>query len=109
MLVHCATGKDRTGILIAVLLHALEALDHAIVEDYAATEERLAPHFQAELDAIDDPARRSRVAERQHATARTMSGLIEHLVRRYDGGAAYLHRHGFDEGALARLARRLTG
>lgn len=36
-LVHCVAGKDRTGVLIALLLTAAEVPRHLIVEDYAAT------------------------------------------------------------------------
>jgi protein tyrosine/serine phosphatase len=40
-LVHCAAGKDRTGIVVAVLLAAVGVDDEAIVADYLATGERL--------------------------------------------------------------------
>lgn len=36
-LVHCVAGKDRTGVLIALLLTAVEVPRQLIVEDYAAT------------------------------------------------------------------------
>jgi hypothetical protein len=34
---HCAAGKDRTGVLSAVILGALDVRDEVIVADYAAT------------------------------------------------------------------------
>jgi hypothetical protein len=40
-LVHCAAGKDRTGITVAVLLAAAGVDEPAIVADYVATGERL--------------------------------------------------------------------
>ena len=39
---HCAAGKDRTGILAAVLLLGLGADDETIIEDYRRTYENLA-------------------------------------------------------------------
>ena len=36
---HCMAGKDRTGILAAVILGALDVPDEEIVADYAITEE----------------------------------------------------------------------
>lgn len=36
-LVHCIAGKDRTGVLIALLLTAIEVPREVIVHDYAAT------------------------------------------------------------------------
>jgi protein-tyrosine phosphatase len=36
VLVHCAGGRDRTGMISAMLLHIAGATDEAIIEDYAA-------------------------------------------------------------------------
>ena len=36
VLVHCAGGRDRTGMISAMLLHIASATDEAIIEDYAA-------------------------------------------------------------------------
>jgi protein-tyrosine phosphatase len=41
-LVHCAAGKDRTGITVAVLLAVAGVDENAIVTDYVATGQRLA-------------------------------------------------------------------
>lgn len=41
VLFHCAAGKDRTGILAAVVLALLGAGRNVIVEDYAATEQNM--------------------------------------------------------------------
>src|ERR671931_167770 len=38
---HCAAGKDRTGVVSAVLLGLLGVRDEVIVADYAATQENL--------------------------------------------------------------------
>jgi protein-tyrosine phosphatase len=37
ILVHCAAGKDRTGIAIALLLATLDVPHETIVEDYLLT------------------------------------------------------------------------
>jgi len=37
LLVHCSAGKDRTGFVIAMLLHALEVPEPIIREDYLAS------------------------------------------------------------------------
>lgn len=41
VLFHCAAGKDRTGILAAVVLAVLGAERSVIIEDYAATEQNM--------------------------------------------------------------------
>ncbi|GAB1641848.1 hypothetical protein KRMM14A1259_22710 [Krasilnikovia sp. MM14-A1259] len=35
VLVHCAGGRDRTGMISAMVLHIAGATDEAIIEDYA--------------------------------------------------------------------------
>ena len=39
LLVHCSAGKDRTGFVVAVLLHALEVPEEFIRADYLASRE----------------------------------------------------------------------
>ncbi|ONH52484.1 protein tyrosine phosphatase [Frankia sp. CcI49] len=48
-LVHCAAGKDRTGIVVAVLLAAAGVERDAILADYLATEQRI-QRVRAALD-----------------------------------------------------------
>ncbi len=109
VLVHCAAGKDRTGILVAVVLAVLGAPSTAIVDDYAETEARLAPYFAEELASIDDPERREQVASRQRSSPKTMARLLEHLDLRHGGGPAYVKDRGMTDADISRLAERLTG
>jgi protein-tyrosine phosphatase len=108
VLVHCSAGKDRTGILFALLLSAVGAPDAAIIDDYTRSEGRLASYFADLLSTIEDAQRRERVATYRHATADTMSGLLDHLRRRHSGAVSYLRRHGVTDRDLHRLSQRLT-
>ena len=51
-IVHCAAGKDRTGVIVALALTAAGWNPDAIVADYVATDDR--------IEAILDRLRRSR-------------------------------------------------
>jgi protein-tyrosine phosphatase len=42
-LVHCSAGKDRTGLVIGILLSAIGVPDAAVVQDYARTAELITP------------------------------------------------------------------
>lgn len=44
VLIHCAHGKDRTGLIIALILSVLGVDDEVIAEDYAKSEVRTSPH-----------------------------------------------------------------
>lgn len=57
---HCTGGKDRTGVLAAVLLRALGVADEVIVEDYAVSEVYLEPVVRLHRESMEaegiDPA-----------------------------------------------------
>lgn len=41
VLIHCAHGKDRTGVIVALVLGCLEVEDEVIAQDYARSEVRI--------------------------------------------------------------------
>lgn len=59
LIVHCAAGKDRTGIAVAVLLRALGVPEDTVIEDYLLTntsgnfEEFIRSRHQANLGVTD--------------------------------------------------------
>ena len=55
-LVHCAAGKDRTGIVVALVLSAAGVPDAAVAADYALTATYLTPAFFAGADPACQPA-----------------------------------------------------
>jgi protein-tyrosine phosphatase len=108
VLVHCAAGKDRTGVLVALALDAAGVDRKTIVGDYLATAERIdaimarlisSSTYSAELEGHDP---------QQHApVAGTMERLLELVDERFGGGAAWLAAHGLGDSDLQRLRRRL--
>jgi protein-tyrosine phosphatase len=101
-LVHCAAGKDRTGITVAVLLAAAGVDEPAIVADYVATGERLdrirAALARRELyRAMRDPSSRAMAL-----SSTAIEGVLDAL-RSYDGGATgFLVHHGAVPGDVQR-------
>ncbi len=45
-LIHCAAGKDRTGVACALVLHALGVPDEVILEDYTLTNNFLGEEYR---------------------------------------------------------------
>ena len=95
VLVHCAAGKDRTGVLVALLLDAAGVDRGVIVADYAATQERMtrvierlhaAAAFQSLAQEIP-----SFVFE---ANADTMTLFLQRLDERWGGARGYFADHG---------------
>jgi protein tyrosine/serine phosphatase len=107
-LVHCAAGKDRTGVVVALALSAAGVRPEAVVADYAATGER--------IGAILDRLRRSptyasdinsKPADSHQARPETMTAFLEQLDSRYGGIPQWLADHGFGDDDLRLLRDRL--
>src|SRR5580692_1256773 len=107
-LVHCAAGKDRTGVVVALALTVAGVPAQAVAADYAATGER--------TEAIVARLRRSRLyardidskpADLQRPRAETMAAFLEQMDARYGGVAAWLTDHGFSPGDLDVLRVKL--
>jgi protein tyrosine/serine phosphatase len=105
-LVHCAAGKDRTGMVCALALETVGVSRDAIFADYVATAERISlimarlrasPTYADDLD--DEP-------DSTHAPrAETLEAVFDALDSRYGGPLAWLEGHGFE---LSGLRRRLV-
>ncbi len=103
-LVHCAAGKDRTGVVVALALSAVGVRRDAVVADYTATAER--------LDAVLDRLRASKTyaadleqapAEDHVPRAETMVAFLEEVDSRYGGVLGWLSGHGFGASDVASL------
>ncbi len=108
--VHCAAGKDRTGVVCALALEAVGVPRDAVVADYAVTVERLeaiVARLVASPTYASDLAGRPVGSSTPHAA--TMARLLAVLDDRHGGAAGWLADHGFGPGELAALRARLVG
>jgi protein-tyrosine phosphatase len=109
-IVHCAAGKDRTGVVAAFALAVAGVRRDAIVADYVATAERLAP-LVARLRASTTYGRdlHGRTLDSHRPRAETMERLLDMLDERHGGPVGWLAQHGFDAADAAALRARLAG
>lgn len=80
IVVHCHAGRDRTGLIVALLLGIAGVPATTISADYALS-----------FSAVSE----------------TMDATLAHIERAYGGIAAYLHAIGITEDEIARLRHRL--
>ena len=110
VLVHCAAGKDRTGVVVAVALDAGGVDRDAIVSDYVATEERIHAIFER---LMGSPTYRDELKDTHPSThspvAETMERFFAIVDEGFGGSAEWLTAHGLGEDDLERLRRRVTG
>jgi protein-tyrosine phosphatase len=108
VLVHCAAGKDRTGVVVALALDAAGIDRATIVADYLATAERI-DAIVARL--LSSPLYRDQLESRESRHHAPVPGTIERVLElvdeRHGGSVAWLLANGLDESDLQRLRRRL--
>ena len=107
-LVHCAAGKDRTGVVVALALTVAGVPASSVVADYAASGER--------VEAIMARLRRSRLYARDvdskpaglhRPRPETMTAFLEQMRARYGGVARWLTGHGLSAEELDALRVKL--
>jgi protein-tyrosine phosphatase len=107
--VHCAAGKDRTGVVCALALEAVGVDREAVIADFAATGERL-DALLARLRASPTYAQdlEGRPTASHVPRPETMTRVLSLLDKRHGGPAAWLAAHGFGAADRAALRRRLV-
>ena len=111
-LVHCKAGKDRTGLVVALVLSAVGVPAEVVAQDYAASADNLAgPWADEMLAAVGElGASSADVTELMTASpAGLMELLLERVEREHGSAAGYLQAHGLPPGVdrpPPRTARR---
>jgi hypothetical protein len=107
-LVHCAAGKDRTGVVVALALTVARVRPEAIIADYAATGQRIeaivsrlrrSPTYARDIDSIP--------AESHRPRPETMAAFLQQMDARHGGVARWLTGHGLGADELNLLRARL--
>jgi protein tyrosine/serine phosphatase len=110
-LVHCAAGKDRTGVVVALALSEVGVERDSVVADYVATSERIrdvlrrlaaTPTYARDVDADDVDN-----IDRHLPRAATMHTLLAEMDEQDGGVGNWLRRHGWTESDAAALRARL--
>ena len=109
VVIHCAGGKDRTGLLSAFLLDLAGVEDEDIAADYALSEERLRPRHEAWFAAAETEEELARLRRIAQTPAASMVGVFAELERRYGGVESYLHAAGVTDEELELVRTRLRG
>ena len=110
-LVHCAAGKDRTGVLLALVLDAVGVEREAVIADYALSAEHVEAMFRRWTTALgrEMPDDLTPHLPRAEVIATVLARLDDQHGRRgRDGAVGWLRANGLDDATLERLRDRLT-
>jgi protein tyrosine/serine phosphatase len=107
VLIHCHSGKDRTGTIACFLLGIVGVPAGEIAADYAESEARLWPDYERRLAAgTAEPG--GGLFSQPRADAATMRTFLNYLTGRYGGVRGYLTHAGLRTPDFVALRHRLV-
>jgi protein-tyrosine phosphatase len=108
VLIHCAAGKDRTGMIVALLLDLIGVPRELIADDYALSGEYLRDRTQEWITCEPaDRAEREAEVKRTMPTRQVMLEVLAFLDERFGGTELYLTQAGLSSEQLAKARTRL--
>jgi protein-tyrosine phosphatase len=105
---HCTAGKDRTGVLSALVLSCLGVEREAVVDDYVQTAARLDLILQRlRRHPVYGPAMAEAPPTRYRVEAPTMERFLDGLEARFGGAAGWALSSGVTAETLAGMSEAL--
>jgi protein-tyrosine phosphatase len=102
LLFHCVAGKDRTGLIAALMLTLADVKPEAIAADYAESSQMLGNAYLVRYKDVDPQD----VLENVRCPEEGVHNMLAYLGRQ-GGIRAYLEKIGLNELEIARLRGRL--
>jgi protein tyrosine/serine phosphatase len=109
VVIHCVGGKDRTGLLSALLLRTAGVSITDIAADYALSEVNLRSEAEQWIALAGSEFERNQRTRRSQTPAETMVGVLEELEQRYGSVESYLRSGGATTETFRRIRERLAG
>ena len=109
VLIHCAGGIDRTGLVAALLLRLAGVAVETIAQDYAESAVGWAPALEPWIAEAPDAAERRKRKLLSVITAQTMHEVLVELERQHGSTRELLASVGVEENALDHLRASLRG
>ncbi len=107
VLFHCFAGKDRTGLVAAMMLSLADVDPEAIGADYAETDAQLATRYEEWL-AKATPERLEEMRDELRCPPEWMLGTLEYAAQTWGGVESYLEAAGVTPADIDRLSAKLS-
>jgi protein-tyrosine phosphatase len=107
VVIHCHAGKERTGIVAALLASLAGVTDQTVAEDWIASDAYLQPLYAEWLANEADPAIRAKRSEGFVTRAEYIMDVLTYVRRTHGSVEEYLLASGLTVDQLDRARRRL--
>lgn len=107
VLFHCTAGKDRTGMVAALLLSLAGVPRSDIVHDYAISAHYLEPMMSQSPQMAAMARQNPKMAALAGSPSAAIEAFLDALERRHGGAEAYLREIGVTAADIGRLKMRL--
>jgi protein-tyrosine phosphatase len=106
VVIHCHAGKDRTGIISALLLSLAGVQDEIVAADFAESQARLWPLYEK---IVMEAGGEDRVASwlKPITTEAMIITMFNHITTKYDGVEHYLRASGLSFKEIRQIKSRL--
>jgi protein-tyrosine phosphatase len=108
VVVHCMGGKDRTGLVSALLLRLAGVGRETIGADYSLSSANLAPATAEWIESAANDAERRKRQRLAGTPAEGMIRVVEEIESRYGDVESYLRAAGLSAAQVDRLRERLV-
>jgi protein-tyrosine phosphatase len=104
VLIHCHAGRDRTGVVAAIVLAVAGVPADSIAADYVASAEALQPRHEEELAAAQTAEEREWLEKIHYVRAESILAALDDI----GDPAAYLRAGGATTDQIERVRRRVV-
>lgn len=109
VLIHCQVGKDRTGVVVALLLGLAGVPDETIIADYALSYDYLLPIVDGYREKIRSQGGDISLFDMLiQSPPETMAEMLAHLQNKYGGIRPYLQQIGLSPAQLDTICMQLV-
>jgi protein-tyrosine phosphatase len=108
-IVHCQVGKDRTGIVVALLMGVAGVPDETIIADYALSYDYLLPIVEGYRQKIKEQGGDMTLFDMLiQSPPEAMAEMLAHLQNKYGGIRPYLRHIGVSDEEMDAIQERLV-
>ncbi len=107
VLFHCFAGKDRTGLVAAMLLSLAGVPPEHIAADYGESDRQLAGQYEVWISEAEAD-KRDAFREELRCPPERILGVLDHIDQKWGGVQGYLETAGVTPANIDRLSARLA-